>query len=190
MVATQGARRSAGERREAVIAAALTAFADRGFHAASTDEIARTVGISQPYLFRLFGTKQNLFIACVDRCYRRTLSLFEDASRDLSGDAALDAMGRVYGRLLDSDRVMLRAQLQSYAACADPGIAAAVRHGFGTLVQHAERVSGRPPDAIRQWLEAGMLLNVIAAMNLEECEEPWAGRLLAACGLPDPTAGS
>jgi AcrR family transcriptional regulator len=66
-------RQTAAERREAVLEAASAEFALRGLHGASTDAIARRAGISQPYLFRLFGSKKELFIAVVDRCYDRTL---------------------------------------------------------------------------------------------------------------------
>ena len=41
-----------------------------------TDEdIAARAGISQPYLFRLFGTKKDLYVASVSRCFRETLEL-------------------------------------------------------------------------------------------------------------------
>ena len=51
----------------------------RGLHGASTDAIARSAGISQPYLFRLFGTKKELFIAVIERCFARTLESFRAA---------------------------------------------------------------------------------------------------------------
>jgi AcrR family transcriptional regulator len=55
------ARLTAAERREAVLEAASEEFAAHGYERTSTEKIARRVGISQPYIFRLFGTKRNLF---------------------------------------------------------------------------------------------------------------------------------
>jgi AcrR family transcriptional regulator len=180
MAPVEARRQSAEERREAVLEAAVTEFAERGLHGASTDEIARLAGISQPYLFRLFGTKKDLYIASVDLCFRRTLEAFEASAAGLQGEEALEAMGKAYGEMV-ADRTMLRAQLQSYAACEDAEICATVRRGFGEIVAHAERVSGAPPATIARWFATGMLLNVVAAMGLDQWDEPWARRLIEGC---------
>jgi AcrR family transcriptional regulator len=176
-MATTRTRQSADQRREAVLEAAQLEFAERGLHGASADEIARRAGISQPYLFRLFGTKKELYVASVERCWAETLAVFERASEGLSGQAALKAMGSAYHELL-ADRTMLRAQLQAYAACDDADVRRAVRRGFGEIMALAERVSGAPPAEITRWFAMGMLLNVVAAMDLQQAREPWARRLL------------
>ena len=178
MAQAASTRQSAEQRREAVLEAALVEFAERGLHGASTDGIARRAGISQPYLFRLFHTKKELYVASVERCLRETLDAFERASEGLDGEAALHAMGEAYKQLLD-DRTMLKAQLQAYAACDDADVRKAVRRGFGEIVAHVERVSGASPDDVACWLARGMLLNVAAAMDLRHAREPWAQRLLA-----------
>jgi AcrR family transcriptional regulator len=178
-----GARQSAEQRREAVLDAALVEFAERGLHGVSTDDIARRAGISQPYLFRLFHTKKELYVASVERCLRETLEAFELASAGLEGEEALRAMGEAYKQLLE-DRTMLRAQLQAYAACDDPDVRRTVRRGFGAIVAHAERASGAPPQAVARWLATGMLLNVAAAMDLLHAREPWAQRLLGGLLAP------
>ncbi len=77
---------TADERREAVLAAARTAFAEGGYYGTSTDAIADAAGISQPYLFRLYGTKKELFIAAVRRCFRETLETFQRAAEGLRGE--------------------------------------------------------------------------------------------------------
>src|SRR4051812_27066931 len=98
-MATTSERKSAEERREQVLDAALDAFAEHGL-SASTDDIARRAGISQPYLFRLFRTKKELFIASVERCFRETKETFEHAAEGKAGDDALKAMGKAYGELI------------------------------------------------------------------------------------------
>src|SRR2546423_13958480 len=132
MVAT-GERKTAEERREAVLAAALEEFAAQGLHGASTDEIARRAGISQPYVFRLFGTKKDLYVAVTARCFRQTLEVFQRAAEGKRGEEALHAIGQAYGQLLAGDRTYLRAQMQAYAACDDPEVCAVVQNGFGDL---------------------------------------------------------
>jgi AcrR family transcriptional regulator len=175
-VSTQ--RKSAEERREAVLDAALEEFAARGLDGGSTEAIAAKAGISQPYVFRLFGTKKELFKAVVSRCFRQTLELFQRAAEGKRGEAALEAMGDAYVNELLPDRVRLRAQMQAYAACEDEEIRELVRNGYGDLVAYVERVSGLPPETVGRFFATGMLLNVIASMGLQDLEEPWAARLV------------
>src|SRR5438067_12395485 len=126
-------RSTAAARRDDVLDAALIEFAERGLEGTSTEDIARRAGISQPYLFRLFGTKKELYKASVARCFRETLDLFQRAAEGKRGEEALEAMGKAYVDELLVDRVRLRAQMQAYAACDDPELCSVVRDGFGDL---------------------------------------------------------
>src|SRR5436305_13048614 len=110
-------RKTAAERREAVLDAALDEFALHGLGGASTEAIAAKAGISQPYVFRLFGTKKDLFTAVINRCFRETLDLFQRAAEGERGKAALEAMGNAYVNELLPDRTRLLGQMQAYAAC-------------------------------------------------------------------------
>src|SRR5581483_3657970 len=157
VVATE--RKTKEERREEILAAALVAFAERGLAGASTEDIARRAGISQPYIFRLFGTKRELFTAVVRRCFRETLETFVRAAEGLRGAEALEAIGLAYMELL-SDPVRLRVQMQAYVACDDPEIRQVVRAGFGDLVAYVERVADLPEAEIFRFFGTGMLLNV------------------------------
>src|SRR6266700_4475552 len=109
-----GVRMSAAERRELVLEAAVAEFAARGLAGTSTEDVARAAGISQPYLFRLFPTKKALFLALVERCFRRVEGAFTAAAGDAVGEEALQAMGEAYHKLLE-DRTLLLLQMQAYA---------------------------------------------------------------------------
>ncbi|MBA3844068.1 MAG: TetR/AcrR family transcriptional regulator [Actinobacteria bacterium] len=178
-----GERKSKEERREEILDAAMEVFAQAGYHGASTEEIARRAGISQPYVFRLFGTKKELFMAVDARCFRQTLEIFQRAAEGLRGEEALNAIGLAYGELLATDRTYLRAQMQAYAACDDPEICAVVRNGFGDLVTYVERVSGCDQATVARFFAKGMLMNVLSSLDLKDANagEPWAQRLLAGC---------
>src|SRR5215212_11231776 len=115
-------RKTKDERREAVLGAAREVFAHSGLSAASTEDIAAQAGISQPYVFRLFGTKKELFKAVVARCFRETLETFQRAAEGKRGEDALEAMGAAYVEQLLPDRTRLRAQMQAYAACDDAAV--------------------------------------------------------------------
>src|SRR5436190_19815983 len=160
-------RKSAEERREAVLEAALDEFAARGLEGASTEAIAAAAGISQPYVFRLFGTKKELFKAVIARCFRESLELFQRAAEGKRGPEALEAIGAAYMDELLPDRMRLRGQMQAYAACDDPEICEVMRNGYGDLVAYAERVSGAGPQEITQFFAGGMLLDVLASMGVQ-----------------------
>jgi AcrR family transcriptional regulator len=176
----QTQRKSAEERRDDILDAAMVEFAVRGLHGSSTEEIARRAGISQPYVFRLFGSKKDLFKAAIARCFRETLELFQRAAEGLRGEEALRAMGAAYQEML-ADRNRLLSQMQAYAACEDPDLCSVARNGFGDIVAYVERVSGLPPEDVARFFANGMLINVLASMDLYAHPEEWSERLLAGC---------
>ena len=178
------ARQTAEERREEVLAAAVEEFSRSGFRGASTERIAKRAGISQPYLFRLFGSKKELYLASVRRCFRRTLETMQRAAEGRRGEDALAAIGDAYRVLLSEDPTMLRAQLQAYASAVDDDdVRRVVREGYGDLYTYAERVSGITGGRLSRFFAMGMLLNVVSAMALHDDPEPepWAERLVAGC---------
>jgi AcrR family transcriptional regulator len=160
------------ERRELVLEAALAEFALGGLAGTSTEEVARRAGISQPYLFRLFPTKRALFLALVQRCFDRLEETFTTAATGLTGQDALGAMGDAYEILLD-DRLLLRMQMQAYAACGDPEVRATTRAGYKHLWELVERLTGLPFQDVVDFFAVGMLMNVAAAMDLPAVDERW-----------------
>jgi AcrR family transcriptional regulator len=101
-------RHTADQRREAVVVAAMAAFAAKGLYGTATEEIARRAGISQPYLFRLFGSKLNLFLVVLERAlladdpdgsgHPDRVVLHALAARDEPGVRALLAAARAISR--------------------------------------------------------------------------------------------
>jgi AcrR family transcriptional regulator len=65
--ATARRRLPAAERRELIIEAAGRAFGDRGYEGARLDEIAGAAGVTKPILYRHFDSKQELYLALLDR---------------------------------------------------------------------------------------------------------------------------
>jgi AcrR family transcriptional regulator len=179
-------RKTADERRDQVLDAALAEFAQTGLHGTSTERIAQRVGLSQPYLFRLFDTKKQIFVAAIDRCFRETLELFRAAAEGVPREEALAAIGRAYGSTLLPDRTRLLGQMHAYAACGDEEIRTAVRRGFGDLYEFVERVSGASDEEVMRFFAHGMLLNVMTAMDVPGFDAGWARRLSVASGC-EPT---
>jgi AcrR family transcriptional regulator len=171
-------RMSAEERRESVLDAAVAEFARGGLAGTPTEAIAIRAGISQPYLFRLFSTKKELFIAAYRRAFARIEGRFIEASEGLTGDEALDAMARAYHDLLN-DRDLLLVQLHTYAASGDAEVQAAARKCYGQLWRLAEARSGADPERLRVFFAMGMLWNVAVALDLPHLDESWAQAIMS-----------
>ena len=76
---------SAEERRESVIRAAMSEFAHSGYNGTSTEAIARRVGVSQPYLFRLFPNKQAIFVAVLEDGFEARCAAAEAVAESNTG---------------------------------------------------------------------------------------------------------
>ena len=158
----------------AVLSAAITEFAKAGYAGTSTDAIAIRAGISQPYLFRLFGTKKDLFIATFDQVGTRIVKELSLAAEGLEGHDALDAMGEAYVQLMQ-DPEFLQVQMHGYAAATgDPDIAAACRKTFEVLFYIVKDQLGLDEQMIQDFFAHGMLMSVMSAINLPSVREPWA----------------
>ncbi|OAA20992.1 transcriptional regulator, tetR family [Frankia sp. EI5c] len=156
-----------------VLAAAVSEFARSGLEGTSTEAIATAAGISQPYLFRLFGSKKGLFLAAVKETFSRTVIAFDAAAGERSGQEALAAIADAYNDLLAEPSYLLM-QMQAYAACGDPEIRSVTRRGFRDLWYAVERLTGVDADIVRAFFAMGMLCNVSAAMDLPAVDERWA----------------
>ncbi len=170
-------RQSADVRRSSVLDAAIVEFGRSGYAGTSTEAIATRAGISQPYLFRLFGTKKELFIDTYRLVISRIESAFSEAADGLEGEEAMLAMGTAYLEL-SGDPDLLHTQLHAFAAAAaDPDIAAACQDSFRRLWHLVTDATGADPDTLREFFAHGMLCSVIAAINLGSVDEPWAKAL-------------
>jgi TetR/AcrR family transcriptional regulator len=173
-------RQSADARRQQVLQAAVAEFAIYGLHGTSAEQIAKRVKISQPYIFRLFPSKKELFIAAVDQCFDRVEAAFRAAVDDPARlehasvhrhlekapiNARLHAMGHAYAGLL-GERELLLFQMQAYAACSDEDVRRRVRHRWEQLVNLVGELSGASRGDITVYFARGMLMNVVASMGM------------------------
>ncbi|MGW1073613.1 TetR/AcrR family transcriptional regulator [Streptomyces sp. NPDC002537] len=176
-------RMSAEERRESVIRAAITEFARGGYHGTSTEAIARRVGVSQPYLFRLFPGKQAIFLAAAGRCLERTRRVFEDVVADLPADTMAEErshrLASAYQRLIAEDPEQLLMQMQIYAAVAsaeaggERELGEAVRAGWVELWDTVHLGLGGDAHESKKFMAYGMLVNTLVALGFPGDHHVW-----------------
>ena len=182
-------RHTAEERRAEVLKAAVAEFALHGLHGTSTEMIARRIGISQPYIFRLFPSKKELFLAAIDQCFDRVEEAFRKAAREPAAtgnhmsaspvEARLHEMGHAYLRLM-AKRELLLFQMQAYAACSDEDVRRKVKLRWDRLMKVTAEISGASADALTTFFARGMLMNVFASVRLipENAADKWGHEVL------------
>jgi AcrR family transcriptional regulator len=166
----------AAERRDALIEAAVHHFGHGGLHGTKVSAIAAEVGVAQPYVFSLFPTKRDLFLAAVDRCFEKVSAHFEVAAEEFDQNGPqepeedkLNAIGRSYMDAIADDPDRLLLQLQAYAACGDdPGIQSAVRRNYAGLVELCRKLTGADDERLDGFFQMGMWCNVAAALGIED----------------------
>ncbi|MFJ6126955.1 TetR/AcrR family transcriptional regulator [Streptomyces griseoviridis] len=174
-------RMSAEERRESVIRAATTEFARGGYYGTSTEAIAKRVGVSQPYLFRLFPGKKALFLAVVQRCMDDLVQLFEEAGEGLEGEEAHHEIGNAYTRVISEQPEQLLMQMQMYVAVAaaeqagDRELGEAVRSGWMRLWDAVHLPLGAEVEETTTFMAYGMLINCLVAMGFPPDHRVWEG---------------
>ncbi|MEV0252436.1 TetR/AcrR family transcriptional regulator [Nocardia sp. NPDC050712] len=177
-------RMTATDRRAEVLAAAVTAFAESGYAATKTDEIARLAGVSQPYVIRLFGSKQQLFVGVIEQVCGRIAEIFRAAVADLEPGAgpteSIQALGKAYDTFLEEREPPL-CMLHGFTASVDPVIGDAVRSAFGGIYQLVRELTGAEVTDARRFIATGMLLSVMSAMGVvgqDALPVPWADEIL------------
>ena len=185
-------RHTAEERRAEVLQAAVAEFALHGLHGTSTEMIAKRIGISQPYIFRLFPSKKDLFLAAIEQCFDRVEAAFRSAVQQAATDpdtrahfagspveALLHEMGHAYLRLM-AKRELLLFQMQAYAACSDEDVRRKVKLRWDRLWKVTGEISGASPEALTGFFAHGMLMNVLASARLvpEKAGDKWGHEML------------
>ena len=167
----------AEQRRRQVLDAAVVAFAEKGYAGTTTDDVARAAGVSQPYVVRMFGTKQALFLAAYDISKDRIEAGFRAAAAGSGG--ALSALGDAYKDLI-ADRDLLRVMQHGFVAASDPALGPAMRAGFVSIYRLVRELTGVSAEDARDFLARGMLINTLVALEIPAHldEDPAAAELL------------
>lgn len=171
---------SAEERRESVIAAAMSEFARGGYAGTSTESIARRSGVSQPYLFRLFSNKRAIFLAATRLCLTRTRDTFVEAAEGVPPDRVYGALAGAYLELIaDTDLLMMQMQVQVATFQAqqhgDEEFGQIVRRGWSELYDTVHLLLGGDPETTTGFLSSGMMINTWVALGYPPEDRVWTG---------------
>ena len=157
-------RMPSGERRESILAAATAVFGARSYAGTTTDEVAKAAGVSQPYVVRMFGTKQKLFLDVVDRAVQLTLSAFR-AQLEGPAETRIERMGGAYVGLL-AERGLLQTLNNAFLLGGDPEIGPQCRRLFVDVLHFVRNEVGMDSEQAFAFLGNGMLINTLVGLRL------------------------
>lgn len=172
-------RLPASQRREQLLDCAADLFAKMGYARATTAQLARAAGVTEPIIYRHFDSKRDLFAALIERTGRETIALWEQHLADARDSA--ERLRRVIGdnpMVREKGRSAYRVILQAITEVDDPVIHAALRghikalHAFLTdelaQAQEEHKVASRFSAEIIAWLliDVGLGYGVLSAMGV------------------------
>ncbi|HEU0191246.1 MAG TPA: TetR/AcrR family transcriptional regulator [Mycobacterium sp.] len=126
-------------REQQMLDAAVQMFSINGYHETSMDSIARAASISKPMLYLYYGSKEELFGACLDRELRRFVEQvrsgvdFQQAPRDLLRNTIL-----AFLRYIDANRASWIVMYTQ--ATSSPAFAHTVREGRNRIIELVGRL--------------------------------------------------
>ena len=163
-------RMRSADRRELILQAATEVFGELGYGGATTDRVARAAGVSQPYVVRMFGTKEQLFLDVLRRAVDRLLAVFraELANGPDTPEAPLgQRLGQAYVELL-RDRGILLSLMHAFVMGSDPVIGTAARAGWLEVYGFLRREAGFSAEEVHEFLARGMLLNTLVGLRMSD----------------------
>lgn len=174
---------SGDDRRESILSAATAVFGAKGYAGATTDDVAKAAGVSQPYVVRLFGSKSELFLAVLERAVSMMTTAFRGAV-DGDPEERASRMGRAYVELI-GERGLLQTVSAAFLLGGDPAIGPTSRRLFIEVWQLLRKEAGFDAERTRSFFADGMLINTIIGLRLVTDEgDPSVDELFAVC-LPD-----
>jgi AcrR family transcriptional regulator len=174
----------AAQRREQILDAAARVFGERGYAGTTTDQVAQAAGISQPYVVRMFGSKEKLFAEVLARAKERLLHLLRTALtrpdvQAMSKKERKLFLGRAYVDLVDDGGIVLPL-MQAFLLGHDPVLGPMAREGFLRVYRVLRDEAGFTPEDAREFLQGGMLLNTMLTLRMTALydDDPTAHELL------------
>jgi AcrR family transcriptional regulator len=156
------------DRKQQILAAAAILFAEQGYYKTTTADVARAVGVTQPYVFHFFKSKEALYLAVLEQASERIQRAF--SAVEAPPEKLPEAMGRAFTELLVDYRSEILLVMMAYAT-PEPAIRDYTRAEFNVVF---ERVKNRfeeagIPDADAQasvFIAQGLILSMSEVLEL------------------------
>jgi TetR/AcrR family transcriptional regulator len=178
-------RMRAEDRRELILAAATRVFGAYGYVGATTSQVAAAGSVSQPYVVRMFGTKENLFIEVLRRALDTLLASFRAELAEESDLPLARRLGLAYVNLVGESGLLL-SLMHGFILGSDPVIGRAARCGFMEVYAFLRDEADFDPDHVQHILASGMMVNTMVGLRMtDDYDTDPAVRELLAAAFPE-----
>lgn len=173
-------RLPAAQRREQLLDRAAELFARAGYARATTAELAKAAGVTEPIIYRHFSSKRDLFVALIERTGDQTLDDWKEHLADATDPA--DRLARLIGdnpMVQPKGRAPYRVMLQAITEVEDPKIHEALIDHIGKVhtfiseeirtAQQANQVTNRFDAQLIAWhlIHAGLGYGLLSAWGFK-----------------------
>lgn len=181
-------------RKPIVTASALTRFARGGLYGTTVADVAREAQISPAYVFKLYPSKEQLFVAALEHCFDRVLAALAtgaDEAKEQSPDSLLYSMGDAYAALI-SDRTLLMIQVHAQSVADIPEIGEALRTGLKRITEFTKERTGAADADVQRFIAYGQLCHLIVTTRINEPgsnrfgDPDWIGIVTEGIRHPEP----
>jgi AcrR family transcriptional regulator len=162
------------EREQQILEVAIGLFISRGYQGTSIEDLAQAAGVTRPIIYNLFGSKDNIYLACLRRA-RENLNacIAEAVSAKVTVEDRLRAGIDGYFRFVEQDRAAWRLLFDEGAAIAGSAAAAARKLRFDTVRRITDLLAATMPHVPRSLLE--MQGHAVSGAG-EQLAKWWVGR--------------
>ncbi|MBM7568578.1 TetR/AcrR family transcriptional regulator [Paenibacillus sacheonensis] len=155
-------------RKEQILDAAAALFAEKGYYKTTTAEVARSVGVTQPYVFHFFTSKESLYLAVLERAHLRILDAFTTVNAP--PEQLAERMGKAFVELLLSHRDEILLVMMSYTT-PEPAVRARTRQEFDIIYERVKlrfEQAGLPDaaDKASVFIGHGLLIAMSETLDL------------------------
>ncbi|QMV43295.1 TetR/AcrR family transcriptional regulator [Cohnella cholangitidis] len=164
----------AASRKDQIINSAAALFASQGYYKTTTAHVAEDVGVTQPYVFHFFKSKEQLYLAVLDRAFTRMMNAF--FSIEAPPEELSIQMGRAFNVLLESHRNEMLLLMQSFTT-PEPSIRDFVKDKYSEIY---DRILTRfqnanvpnPSWAASTFISCGLIVTLSEVLELPKLS-PW-----------------
>lgn len=164
----------AHNRREQVLNAAVELFAEKGYYKTTTGDVARAVGVTQPYVFHFFKTKEDLYLAVLQRAYNKIMQTFTIV--DAPADQLEEEMGKAFTELLNHSRNEILVVMMAYTI-PEKSIRECIKSQFDIVYERVkkrfiEAGMAEPASMASEFIGTGLVVSMAEVLEMPKLF-PW-----------------
>ncbi|OZB93663.1 TetR/AcrR family transcriptional regulator [Paenibacillus sp. XY044] len=157
-------------RKGQILDAAANLFANNGFYKTTTAMVAAEVGVTQPYVFHFFKSKELLYLAVLERAIGRLVEAFRAV--EAPPEKLADRMGNAFNELMETHRDEILLCMHSFAT-PEPEVRAFVREQFASIHEFVARRFAdaglpHPGPLAAQFIACGMVISMGEVLDLPQ----------------------